>query len=142
MFDSTKELLDKIRLVESSFLELKEVRFGRDRVIGPPDKNVADELAAFANSNGGVCVFGVSDRPREVLGIPLHRLDAVVGHVRHSCSLVEPTLHPVVDRLWPTQHYRRERSRRQGRDKEKPVRAPKPFGLPPSSCGREASHVH
>ena len=32
MFDSTKELLDKIRLGESTFLEVKEVRFAGVRV--------------------------------------------------------------------------------------------------------------
>ena len=31
MFDSKKELLDKIRLGEDSFIEFKEVRFARDR---------------------------------------------------------------------------------------------------------------
>ena len=101
MFDSTKELLDKIRLGESSLLELKEVRFRRGRVVGPAAKKLADELAAFANSRGGVCVLGVSDRPREIVGIPLDRLDAVVGHVRHVCSeLIEPGIDPIVDRLW------------------------------------------
>ena len=35
MFDSTKELLDKIRLGESTFLEFKEVRFAGNRVSGP-----------------------------------------------------------------------------------------------------------
>ncbi len=101
MFDSNKELLDQIRLGESTRLELKEVRFKKDRVAGPRAKNLADELAAFANSHGGVCVLGVSDRPREVVGIPLDRLDSVVGFVRHVCSeLVEPGLIPIVDRLW------------------------------------------
>ena len=101
MLDSKKELLDQIRLGESTHLELKEVRFRKGNVTGPPPKNLADELAAFANSHGGVCVLGVSDRPREVLGIPLDLLDSVVGFVRHICTeLVEPTLDPIVDRLW------------------------------------------
>ena len=101
MLDSKKELLDQIRLGESSFLELKEVRFRKEQVSGPPAKNLADELAAFANSHGGVCVLGVSDRPREVVGIPLERLDSVVGFVRHVCTeLVEPSLDPIVDRMW------------------------------------------
>ena len=101
MFDSKKELLDQIRLGESTHLELKEVRFKKANVTGPPAKNLADELAAFANSHGGVCVLGVSDRPREVVGIPLDLLDSVVGFVRHVCTeLVEPNLDPIVDRLW------------------------------------------
>ena len=58
MFDSRKELLDKIRLGESTFLELKEVRFSGRRVRGPGRGELADELAAFANSYGGVCLLG------------------------------------------------------------------------------------
>jgi len=34
MFNSKKDLLDKIRLGEDSFLEFKDVRFSGDRVIG------------------------------------------------------------------------------------------------------------
>lgn len=44
MFDSTKELLDKIMLGEDSFLELKEVRLARERVTGPTRETLADEL--------------------------------------------------------------------------------------------------
>ena len=101
MFDSKKELLDQIRLGESTRLELKEVRFRNEKITGPPVKKLADELAAFANGHGGVCVLGVSDRPREVVGIPLGLLDHVVGYVRHvSTELVDPILDPIVDRLW------------------------------------------
>ncbi len=101
MYDSNKELLDHIALGETTFLEFKEVRFKRGRVTGPAEANLADELAAFANSQGGVCLLGVSDRPREVVGIPLDRLDSVVGFVRHVCAeLIEPTLNAIIDRLW------------------------------------------
>lgn len=100
MFDGERELIDRIRLGEDTRLELKEVRFGKKGVAGPRDSTLADELAAFANGHGGVCVLGVNDR-REVLGIPLDRLDSVVGLVRHvSRELVEPALTPIIDRLW------------------------------------------
>ena len=71
MFDSLKELLDKIRLGEDTFLEYKEVRFSGGRVTDPHRDSLADELAAFANSRGGVFVMGVEDRTHEILGIPL-----------------------------------------------------------------------
>ncbi len=100
MFDSEKELLEHIVLGEDTFLELKEVRFRRGKVTGPTEKRFADELAAFANSEGGVCVLGVCDRPREIVGIVPGRLDSVVGFVRHVCSqLIEPQLHPIVQRI-------------------------------------------
>ena len=101
MLERNTEILDLIRLDTSRHLELKDVRFKNERVIGPSVGNLADELAAFANSSGGVCVLGASDRPREIVGIPLHLLDRVVGLVRHVCTeLVEPSLVPIVDRLW------------------------------------------
>ena len=53
VFDSKKELLDKIRLGEDSFLELKETRFSSARVTKPHRDSLADELATFANSRGG-----------------------------------------------------------------------------------------
>ena len=70
MFDSTKELLDKIRLGEDPFLELKEVRFAGGQVNAPHRDSIADELAAFANARGGVLILGVDDKTRDVLGIP------------------------------------------------------------------------
>ncbi len=100
MFDSVKELLDKIRLGEDSFLELKEVRFAGDRVTGPHRNTLVDELAAFANARGGVCVLGVEDGSREILGLPMDRLDHVEDFVRQLCTdSIDPPLAPVIERL-------------------------------------------
>ena len=101
MFDSVRELSDKIALGESTYLELKEVRFAGERVAGPSRDRLADELAAFANSRGGVLVLGVSDRTREVIGIDESRLDAVVDYVRQACtdSLDPPLENVLLDRL-------------------------------------------
>ena len=101
MFDSRKELLDRIRLGEATFLELKEVRFADGKVKGPGRDELADELAAFANGRGGVCLLGVADRPREIVGIPVDRLEAVVVFVREICTdSIDPPLAPVIDPLW------------------------------------------
>ena len=91
MFDSKMELLEKIRLGESSYLEYKEVRFRGDRVSGPSRDDLADELAAFANSRGGVFVFGVDDKTHEVIGVPIGRLDTVVDFVREVCTQTPST---------------------------------------------------
>lgn len=101
MFDSQKELLDKIRLGEDSFLELKEARFAGERVNAPHRDSVADELAAFANRRGGVLVLGVEDGTREIVGIPVERLDAVERFVFEVCTqAIEPPLAPEIERLW------------------------------------------
>ncbi|MBD5804710.1 Divergent AAA domain protein [Azoarcus sp. Aa7] len=99
MFDNVADLLEKIRLGEDSFLELKEVRFAGLRVNAPHRDSLADELAAFANGRGGVCVLGVDDS-REVLGVPLDRLDLVEDFVRQLClDSINPPLAPVIERL-------------------------------------------
>lgn len=94
------ELIEKIRLGEDSFLELKEVRFARGKVRGPAQQDLADELAAFANSAGGVVLLGVEDTSREVLGIPVEHLDAVEALVRQACEdSVKPPLAPIIERI-------------------------------------------
>ena len=99
MFNNAAELLEKIRLGEDTFLELKEVRFAGQRVNAPHRGALADELAAFANGRGGVCVLGVDDT-REVLGVPLDRLDLVEDFVRQLClDSIQPPLAPVIERL-------------------------------------------
>ena len=101
MFDSTQELLEKIRLGESTFLEFKDVRFRGDRVSEPARDRLADGLAALANSSGGVFVLGVEDKTHEVTGIPVERLDTVVEYVRNICSdSIKPPLGNIVlDRI-------------------------------------------
>ncbi len=100
MFDSAAKLLEKIHLGEDSFLELKEVRISGKRITAPRRDSLADELAAFANAKGGVCVLGVDDISREILGIPLDKLDLVTDFVRQTClDSVTPPLNPVIERL-------------------------------------------
>lgn len=101
MFDSQKELLEKIDLGESTYLEFKEVRFSGARVVEPKRDRLADGLAALANSRGGVFILGVEDSTHEVVGIPKVRLDNVVDFVRDVCaeSIHPPIENAVVDRL-------------------------------------------
>ena len=61
--------------------------------MAPDRKDVADELAAFANGRGGDLVLGVDDKTRDVKGIPLDRLDAVETWIREICNdLLSPAL--------------------------------------------------
>ncbi len=94
------ELLEKIRLGEDSYLELKEVRIVGDKIRGPEQSDLADELAAFANSRGGMLVLGLRDQPRDVIGIPTDRLDAVEALVRQACQdSIQPPLAPLIERI-------------------------------------------
>ena len=101
MFDSRKELLDRIRLGEDTFLEYKEVRFAGERVASPSRDALADELAAFANNRGGVFILGVEDKTHEIVGIPLDRLELAERYVREICrDSIDPTVTPVIERLF------------------------------------------
>jgi len=100
MLATRSELLEKIRLGEDSFLELKEVRFAGSKVRGPTQDDLADELAAFANSMGGVLMLGVEDKSRAVIGIEIDRLDEVETVLREACEQsIRPPLAPVIERL-------------------------------------------
>ena len=100
MLATRQELLERIRLGEDSFLELKEVRFAGDKVRGPAQDALADELAAFANGSGGVLLLGVEDSRRAVVGISVERLDDVERLVREACEQsVKPPLAPVIERM-------------------------------------------
>ena len=88
-----EDLARRIRLGEDSALELKSVVLAGGRVKGPSRSDLADELAAFANTRGGTVVLGVDDKTREVQGIPLDSLDTVEGWVREICNdSVKPAL--------------------------------------------------
>ena len=100
MFATRSELLEKIRLGEDSFLELNEIRLAGEKIRGPEQNDLANELAAFANGSGGVLLLGVHDRTREVSGIPLDRLDAVEALVRQACEdSINPPCVATIERM-------------------------------------------
>jgi len=100
MLTTRDQLIEKIRLGEDSFLELKELRLSEGKLRGPSQEDLADELAAFANSSGGVLLLGVADVPREVVGIPLDKLDAAEALLRQAClDAIKPPLAPIIERM-------------------------------------------
>ena len=90
----------RIRLGEDATLELKRVVVAGKRVKAPNRSDVADELAAMANSAGGTLVLGMDDRSREILGIPLADLD-IVEHWSHEiCNdLIKPPLEALIRKM-------------------------------------------
>ena len=93
MFETTGALLKQIRLGEDSSLELKNLAYKDDRVIGPHRDSMADELAAMANAAGGVFALGVDDKSKTVVGIPEGKLDVVDTWILGICDgLIKPLL--------------------------------------------------
>jgi predicted HTH transcriptional regulator len=88
------ELLEKIALGESSSLEFKSVHIAGNKVKEPSRSDLSDEIAAFANHQGGVILFGVSDNG-EIRGVDPDRVPVLIHFVSEIChDSIEP---PVVD---------------------------------------------
>ncbi len=67
--------------------------FSLNRLTAPKRDEFADELASMANGRGGTVLLGVEGESREILGIPVDRLDAVGAWVREICNdSVDPPL--------------------------------------------------
>lgn len=95
-----EHLARRIRLGEDTSLALKRVLLAGDRVKEPDRRDVADELAGIANRKGGTLVLGVADRTREVLGIPLERIDRVETWMREICNdLINPPLDADINKI-------------------------------------------
>ena len=84
MFHSQTELIEKIMLGEDTTIEFKREM--------PHRTSLADEIAAFANSQGGVILIGVDDY-RKIVGLELPELDRVEKTVVEICEdNIEPTV--------------------------------------------------
>ncbi|MEA3638916.1 MAG: ATP-binding protein [Lamprobacter sp.] len=75
MFDTEDALLQQIQLGEDGRLEFKAVQFRGERVTGPHADGLADELAAFANSSGGVVILGFDEGSKQPQGLSVEELD-------------------------------------------------------------------
>ena len=92
MFHSLTELIEKIMLGEDSTIEFK-------REMPPQRNSLADEIAAFANSQGGVILIGVDDY-REIVGLELQNLDNVEKTVVEICEdSIEPAVPIFTEKL-------------------------------------------
>ncbi len=81
-----------MRLGEDSRWEFKQFSFRGSRPVSPDSDDLADELAAFANGNGGVLLCGVTDDGK-VQGMTREQLDAVEQLVVNICSdTVKPAI--------------------------------------------------
>ncbi|MFP4387830.1 MAG: ATP-binding protein [Desulfococcaceae bacterium] len=100
MYENISDLLKQIALGEDSVLKLKSVEFRGKKVAAPHKDGMADELAAMANTVSGIIILGVDDKSRKILGIPLEKLDIVVGWLRAICNdSIDPPLNCVIRKL-------------------------------------------
>ena len=91
MFYSPTELIEKIMLGEDSIIEFKREM--------PHKNSLADEIAAFANTQGGMILIGIDDN-REIIGIELQELDRAEKTVVEICNdSIEPTVPIFTEKL-------------------------------------------
>ena len=79
--EETRRLLKR---VEDSELEFQRVVFEGDRPIGPKRDDWADEIAAFANTDGGVILCSVTD-DGEIISMPRKRVKALEQLLAEIC---------------------------------------------------------
>ena len=91
MLYSLTELIEKIRLGEDATIEFKREMPRRD--------SMADEIAAFANTRGGVILIGVDDNS-EIVGLDLQQLNRVEKTVVEICEdSIEPAVPIFTEKL-------------------------------------------
>ena len=96
----TADLARRIRLGEDSTLEFKQVLMSGSRVTDPERGDFADDLACMANGRGGTIVLGVADKSREIVGIPVDKLDSVERWAREICNdSVKPPLDATIRKI-------------------------------------------
>ena len=87
---SDQDILRQLRLGEDSLWEFKQVAFAGDRLTSPRRDDLADEIAAFANAEGGVLLCGATDQG-DVQGLSrdeIVALDTIVVEI--STDSVKP----------------------------------------------------
>ena len=82
---SDDEIARRLRLGEDGGWEFKEIAFAGDRPRSPRRDDLADEIAAFANTDGGVLLCGVTDAGA-VQGMSRAQMDALERLVVEVCA--------------------------------------------------------
>ncbi|MFL6203527.1 MAG: ATP-binding protein [Thermoanaerobaculia bacterium] len=99
MFDSPDEISAQLRAGEDAFAEFKEVRLGDRSVVSPNTEDIAGEMVAFANADGGTIFFGVDDSGI-VCGLPEESLPKVESWlVNVATNNCDPPIRPVLRKL-------------------------------------------
>lgn len=96
---SAAEAARRLRLGEDSRWEFKQVEFSDDCPKSPGRDALADEMAAFANTEGGFLLCGVTDRGgvQGMLRLQMDNLERVV--VEACTDSIKPPIRPVISRM-------------------------------------------
>ena len=95
---SDEDIKRQMRLGEDNRWEFKEIVFAGNVPKGPRRDDLADELAAFANTDGGVVLCGVTDNG-EVEGMSREQMDELERLLTEICTdTIKPSIRPAIFR--------------------------------------------
>lgn len=98
MFDTLDEVLQQLRAGEDGRTEFKEVRLRDQGIIAPNTEDLAGEMVAFANADGGCIFLGVDDAG-VVRRLPEDRVGDIERWVVNVASnACDPPVRPIVRR--------------------------------------------
>ena len=93
---SDEEIRRQMRLGEDSHWEFKEIEFTGNVPRSPRRDDLADELAAFANTDGGVVLCGVTDSG-DVQGMSREQMDELEQLLVAICTdIIKPPIRPAI----------------------------------------------
>lgn len=93
---SDDDIKRQMRLGEDSRWEFKEIEFAGNVPKSPSRNHLADELAAFANTDGGVLLCGVTDTS-DVQGMSREQMDALEQLLNEICTdQIKPPIRPII----------------------------------------------
>jgi ATP-dependent DNA helicase RecG len=93
---SDEDIRRQIRLGEDSHWEFKEIQFVGNVPRSPRRDDLADELAAFANTDGGVVLCGVTDGG-DVQGMSREQMDELEQLLVAICTdIIKPPIRPAI----------------------------------------------
>ena len=96
---SAEEAVRRLRMGGGSRWEFIQVEFTGGPPKSPARDDLADEMAAFSNSEGGVLLCGVTDRG-EVQGMSRRQMDNLERVLVEACTdSIKPRIRPIISRL-------------------------------------------
>ncbi len=99
MFETLENIREQLRGGEDSRAEFKEVRMGQRSVVSPNTDDLAGELVAFANAEGGALFLGVRD-DGTIQGLEGPQLSLIEGWIINvATNNCDPPIRPVLRKV-------------------------------------------
>jgi ATP-dependent DNA helicase RecG len=99
MFETLESIREQILAGEDSFAEFKELRYGDRSVVSPNPEDIAGEMVAFANAEGGALFLGVTDQGL-IQGIPKERANIVENWaINIASNNCDPPIRPLIRKV-------------------------------------------